>query len=191
MTDDLVPASRCPWCSAAAPIGATQCPACGAALAQRESIAGLAIPGLTTIDPALQAIDGRPIHLRGPSPSQGMAPALLIGVVAGGPIGLAAIGGVAAVAGAEFLASRHGGSGPANLEDVGKPSEVLLQALEQERQAGTNADAGTEAGAGTGAGLGTDPASAPNPQAAAAAPDAAEADHGMSIWRDLPPEPEH
>jgi hypothetical protein len=29
-------------------------------------------------------------------------------VVAGGPIGLAAIGGVAAVAGAEFLAARHG-----------------------------------------------------------------------------------
>jgi hypothetical protein len=175
---------QCPWCAAPAEPDDTVCSACGAALAQRESIGGVQIPGLTSVDPALEDFDKRPIHLRGPSPSQGMAPALLLGVVAGGPIGLAAIGGVAAVAGAEFLASHHGGAGPANLEDVGKPSEVLLQALEQERQAGMNADDATDAGAGT------EPASASNPPAAAA-PDAAAADHGMSIWRDLPPEPEH
>jgi hypothetical protein len=187
--------SQCPWCAAPAKPDDTVCSACGAALAQRESIGGVQIPGLTSVDPALEDFDKRPIHLRGPSPSQGMAPALLIGVVAGGPIGLAAIGGVAAVAGAEFLAARHGGAGPANLEDVGKPSEVLLQALEHERQAGTNADGGTDPGAGTDAGtapgIGTDPASASNPATAFAAPDAAEVDHGMSIWRDLPPEPEH
>jgi hypothetical protein len=175
---------QCPWCAAPAKPDDTVCSACGAALAQRESIGGVQIPGLTSVDPALEDFDKRPIHLRGPSPSQGMAPALLLGVVAGGPIGLAAIGGVAAVAGAEFLASHHGGAGPANLEDVGKPSEVLLQALEQERQAGTNADGATDAGAGT------EPASASNPPAAAP-PDAAAAEHGMSIWRDLPPEPEH
>lgn len=182
---------QCPWCAAPAKPDDTVCSACGAALAQRESIGGVQIPGLTSVDPALDDFDKRPIHLRGPSPSQGMAPALLIGVVAGGPIGLAAIGGVAAVAGAEFLASHHGGAGPANLEDVGKPSEVLLQALEQERQAETNADAGTDAGGGTDAGPGTNPVSASNQPSAAAAPDAAAADHGMSIWRDLPPEPEH
>ena len=51
----------------------------------------------------------RPLHLRGPSPSQGVAPALIIGAVAGGPIGLVAIGGVAAVAGAELLGTRAGG----------------------------------------------------------------------------------
>ncbi len=79
MTEDQA-ARTCPWCSAAAPEPARQCPACGAALAQRESIGGLAIPGLTTIDPALQAIDGQPIHLRGPSPSQGMASGVMAGI---------------------------------------------------------------------------------------------------------------
>ena len=50
-------------------------PSCGAALAQRESIGDLRIPGLTSVDPALEDFDKRPLHLRGPSPSQGMAPA--------------------------------------------------------------------------------------------------------------------
>lgn len=175
MTDQPAPSAEadrhCPWCAAPAKPGDTVCSACGAALAQRESIGGVQIPGLTSVDPALEDFDKRPIYLRGPSPTQGVAPALIIGAVAGGPIGLMAIGGVAAVAGAEFLASRHGGPGPASIEDVGKPSEVLLQALEQERQAAT-------------------PAS-DQPGATAAAQDAAAADHGMSIWRDLPPDPEH
>jgi hypothetical protein len=137
MTDDLVPASRCPWCSAAAPIGATQCPACGAALAQRESIAGLTIPGLTTIDPALQAIDGRPIHLRGPSPSQGMASGVMAGALMGGPVGLGLIGGLAAGAAVEYLGSRGDHAGvPENLDDVGRPSPTTLLALERlEREA--------------------------------------------------------
>ncbi len=44
---------RCPWCSAAAPEGATHCSACGASLAERESLDGLAIPGVTVVDPDL------------------------------------------------------------------------------------------------------------------------------------------
>jgi|GEM_PF-1650363 hypothetical protein len=187
MTDQPGPSAEadrhCPWCAAPAKPGDTVCSACGAALAQRESIGGVLIPGLTGVDPALEDFDKRPIHLRGPSPSQGVAPALIIGAVAGGPIGLMAIGGVAAVAGAEFLASRHGGPGAQNVEDVGKPSEVLLQALEQEREAAAHPDAVTDPGAGV------DPTSASNqpPATAAGAPDAADVDHGMSIWRDLPP----
>jgi RNA polymerase subunit RPABC4/transcription elongation factor Spt4 len=46
---------QCPWCSAVAAVDATHCPACGAALAQRESIADLVIAGVTTVDPALAA----------------------------------------------------------------------------------------------------------------------------------------
>jgi hypothetical protein len=121
--------ATCPWCAAPAAPGATRCTACGAALAQRESIGDLRIPGLTSVDPALEDFDKRPLHLRGPSPSQGVAPALIMGAVAGGPIGLVAIGGVAAVAGTEFLGTRVGGPGATNPEDVGKPSEAALQAL--------------------------------------------------------------
>lgn len=169
MTDEATAAgperASCPWCAAPAVPDATRCTACGAAIAQRESIGDLRIPGLTAVDPALEDYDKRPLHLRGPSPSQGMAPALMIGAVAGGPIGLVAIGGVAAVAGAEFLGARIGGPGGGSLDDVGKPSEVALQALEHLDQApkAAGADAAPE-----------EPA------------DAAAADGGMSIWRDLP-----
>ena len=180
MTEEA-PARQCPWCAAPAKPDDTVCSACGAALAQRESIGDVLIPGLTGLDPALEDFDKRPIHLRGPSPSQGVAPALIIGAVAGGPIGLMAIGGVAAVAGAEFLASRHGGPGSPNLEDVGKPSEVLLQALAREREAAANPAAATDATANADA---ADGAAATGP---ATASEPAEADP----WRDLPPTSEH
>jgi hypothetical protein len=156
-------ARTCAWCGSAANPDATACASCGAALAQRESIGDLAIPGLTAVDAALQDYDKRPLHLRGPSPSQGMAPALIVGAVAGGPIGIAAIGGVAAVAAAEFLGARRPGS--QGLAEVGKPSEVALRALEhldahEARPAPTHPEGG-------------------------AAPAPAD-DDGMSIWRDLP-----
>jgi hypothetical protein len=184
--DGVEPASHCPWCAAPAAADATTCRECGAALAQRDSIADVRIPGLTAVDPALEDYAKRPMHLRGPSPSQGMAPALIVGAVAGGPIGLMAIGGVAAVAGAEFLGTRQGGGGTTNLEDLGKPSEVLLQALEHERTAEAAGPAtalgsmiAADAEAESGSTRGDEPAMEP---------DAAAADGGMSIWRDLPPD---
>jgi hypothetical protein len=152
----------CAWCGTPAAPAATSCSSCGAALAQRESIGDLAIPGLTSVDAALQDYDKRPLHLRGPSPSQGAAPALIVGAMAGGPIGLAAIGGVAAVAAAEYLGARHGGSGA--LDDLGKPSEVVRQAL------GRLEDAGLPAAG-----------SAANGDA-----DAAALEAGRDVWRDLP-----
>ena len=153
----------CAWCGTpASSPDATSCSSCGAALAQRASIGDLAIPGLTAVDAALQDFDKRPLHLRGPSPSQGMAPALIVGAVAGGPIGLAAIGGVAAVAAAEYLGARRGGTG--SLDDIGRPSEVALRALEH-----------------------IDETNEPPPGAPATAElDAAAVDDGRSIWRDLP-----
>jgi hypothetical protein len=161
----------CAWCGTPAMPDATTCVSCGAALAQRESIGDLAIPGLTTVDAALQDFDKRPLHLRGPSPSHGMAPALIVGAVAGGPIGLAAIGGVAAVAAAEYLGARLDGDGAA-LEDVGRPSEVVLQALEHLGENSPDLNAPTD----------------PNVETdAEAAASNATMDDGRSIWRDLPP----
>lgn len=179
MTEPSALAATCPWCAAPAAEGATRCAACGAALAQRESIGDLRIPGLTSVDPALEDYDKRPLHISGPSPSQGIAPALFLGAVAGGPIGLVAIGGVAAVAGAEFLAATRGGSeGPA-LEDLGRPNEVVLQALER---------AGEAAMRDNDAVPGQPHSNATDVGAEAGEPgDAAATDGGRSIWRDLPP----
>jgi hypothetical protein len=50
-TPDPAPSHRCPWCSALTPLGATHCPSCGASLAERESLDGMPIPGVTEIDP--------------------------------------------------------------------------------------------------------------------------------------------
>ena len=47
-------AARCPWCSAVADPGASYCPSCGAVMAQRESLGGLVIPGLTDVDPGMR-----------------------------------------------------------------------------------------------------------------------------------------
>ncbi|HLO36201.1 MAG TPA: hypothetical protein VK194_08965 [Candidatus Deferrimicrobium sp.] len=140
MSDDLVPASTCAWCSAAAPIGATACPACGAALAQRESLGDVRIAGVTDVDPALLEVDGRPIHIPGSSPTQGMAGGVMVAAMAGGPLGLAALGGIAVVGAAEYaMAGRRDRGVTPTLDDVGRPSEVALQALERIAQAESGA----------------------------------------------------
>ena len=174
MTDDAVsePSSlrTCPWCATVATAQATTCASCGAALAQRESIGELVIPGVTSIDPALQGLENRPIRLAGPSPTQGLADgAVLAALVVGGPVGLAALGGVAAVAAAEYAgAGRPHLGAPDNLEDVGRPSEITLRALEHlEDTEGDGSDAGHDDGASA---TGSTP----------------EADAPPDPWRDLP-----
>jgi hypothetical protein len=131
MSDVGATGRECPWCSAPAPAVAASCDSCGAALAQRESLGDVAIPGVTAIDPALQGLDGRPMRIPGPSRTQGVADgAIVAAVVIGGPVGLAALGGIAAVAAAEYAgAGRDRMGAPASLEAVGRPSEVTLQAL--------------------------------------------------------------
>jgi hypothetical protein len=130
MTDGTSLERRCAWCDAVAGPDDTKCRACGAALAQRESIGDLVIPGVTAVDPALASLADRPLHIAGPSPTQGAASSAIIGAMIGGPVGLAAVGGVAALGAVEYLAaSRGGGAGVQDLESVGKPSEAALQQL--------------------------------------------------------------
>jgi len=117
----------CPWCATPAAESATRCRTCGAALAQRESIGDLVIPGLTAVDPALKDLDGRPIHLRGPSPSQGVASSIIVAAAAGGPVGLAILGGVGAIAATEYLGAVKG----KGHEHLGETSEAVLQAVER------------------------------------------------------------
>ncbi len=121
--------ATCPWCATPATDGATRCSSCGASLAQRESIGDLVVPGLTAVDPALKDLDGRPIHLRGPSPTHGAASGLIVAAAAAGPVGLAIVGGVGALAAAEFLGA--GGEKGEGHERVGETSEAVLQAIER------------------------------------------------------------
>ena len=136
MTDDASDGRSCPWCSASAGADATTCGACGAALAQRESIGGLVIPGVTSVHPALQAIDGLPMRIGGPSPTQGMAPGIVIAASFGGPVALAALGGLAVVAAAEYAGAGRGGHGRGSADPttLGNPSAVVLQALDRLEQ---------------------------------------------------------
>ena len=132
MSDEPAVGRTCPWCSAAASDAATTCPACGAALAQRESIGGLVIPGVTTIDPALQAIDGKPMRIPGNSPTQGVASGVFVAAAVGGPVGLAVLGGLAAMGAAEYMGAGRGGPGRSgDLEDIGRPSDLVLRTMER------------------------------------------------------------
>ena len=121
----------CSWCGHPATEDATRCASCGAALAQRESIGDLVIPGLTAVDPALKDLDGRPLHLRGPSPTQGAASGLIVAAAAGGPIGLAIVGGIGALAAAEYLGASGDKAGGKGHGAVGETSGAVLQAIER------------------------------------------------------------
>ncbi len=164
--------SRCPWCSVAVHGDATTCPACGAAIAQRESIGDLVIPGVTAVDPALRAYDAQPLHIPGPSPSQGLAAGAVAAAASGGIGGLAVLGGVAAVAAAEYLGARRTDGGPpVDLDHLGEPSEaarLMLERIEREGEPGA-----------TGEGAASQP-----PAPGAAAPDARP-----RVDEDRPPRP--
>ena len=124
-------AATCPWCATPATPEAKTCTSCGAALAQRESIGDLVIPGLTAVDPALKDLADRPLHLTGPSPSQGVASGAIAAAAMGGPMGIAILGGVAAVAAVEFVGANRGGAGGTPVDQVGQASGATLQAIEK------------------------------------------------------------
>jgi len=138
------PERTCAWCSAPAAVEATHCRACGAALAQRESLGGVVIPGVTDVHPALAAFDAQPIRMHGPSPTQGLASGAVVAAVAGGPAGLVALGGIVAVAAVEYLGNRNpDGSGPLDLEFVGMLSgtaQMVLDRIEREGEPGAAAE---------------------------------------------------
>jgi hypothetical protein len=114
----------CPWCSAPAAIGAPRCGSCGAAIAQRESISGLSIPGVTTVDPNLVA-DSSPASpvLR----TQGTTNVLFAATQVNATLGLAA---AAAVLGQDTIRGMLGGN-DVDPTKVGVPSEAALLAVER------------------------------------------------------------
>jgi len=131
MTDEGVMGRTCAWCSAMAPMNAVNCPSCGAAMAQRDTIGDLRIPGVTDVRADLLDIDGRPIHVSGPSPSQGLAGSAAVLAMTGAPGGLAALGGLGIVGAAEYLGARRAyGEAPA-FDDIGRPSDVVRTLAER------------------------------------------------------------
>ncbi len=133
MADPAEPGAdrTCPWCSEPAHATDTTCLKCGAALAQRDDLGGVLIPGLTGVDPALAAFAAQPTHLRGPSPSQGLATGIIPAAAMGGPAGLAILGGIAAVAAVEYMSGKGPGARRVDLESLGKPSELALLARDK------------------------------------------------------------
>jgi hypothetical protein len=101
------------------PPDATHCPACGDALEQRESIDDLAIPGVTTVDPALQAYAGQPPHIPLPLPMK-VDPI-------GGAFNLGGMTELAALAAPDGTRA----DAPVDPGTVGKPSEAALRAVER------------------------------------------------------------
>jgi hypothetical protein len=125
------PDRRCQWCSTPAADADTHCSACGAALAQREQIGDLVIPGVTHVDPGLKAYAAQPLRIPGPSPSQYVAGPAVGAVVTMGPAGLIALAGLGAVAATEYAGAGRGEMTQADLDKLGQPSEAVLQALKR------------------------------------------------------------
>lgn len=122
---------RCAWCETVAPVAAVNCPACGAALAQREDLGGMVIPGVTGVHPELAAAADRPLHLAGPSRTQGATSGLMAAAALPGPAALAVGAGFAALAAAEYLGAPHAGLAAPEFEAVGRPSESAFRMVER------------------------------------------------------------
>jgi hypothetical protein len=152
----------CPWCSASNPPEARQCGGCGAAIAQRDDLGGVVVPGVTGVDPNLA---GPPHSLASTMlRTQGTANALHATSQVNATLGLVA---AAAVLGQDTIKGILGAK-DADLETVGKPSEAALLAAEKMERERAEAAAADALGGG-------EPASGAGPTAPAFDP-----------WADLP-----
>ncbi len=113
------PSRECPWCSALVPPDATHCSTCGAALAQRESLGDLAVAGVTTVAPALEAYAAEPLPIPLPIPSS-------VDPIGGSPYltGMAELAALAAPYGTRTAA-------PVDPSSVGESSDAALEATER------------------------------------------------------------
>jgi testis-expressed sequence 13 family protein len=115
----------CPWCSATNTPDARTCRSCGAAIAQRDDLGGVVVPGVTGVDPNLL---GAPGSIASPVlRSQGTMGALNAVSQVNATLGLAA---AAAILGQDTVKGMLGLK-DADLDAVGKPSEAALQAFER------------------------------------------------------------
>lgn len=120
------PLTSCSWCAEPAPPGASNCPNCGAVMAQHEDLGGLVIPGVTAVDPAMQARSYTSLVV---GSQARMSTLSMIGSAPGGTV-------IQVAAAAAMLASdrARGFGGSANPDDIGKPSQAALEMAERLRQ---------------------------------------------------------
>jgi hypothetical protein len=124
--------SRCPWCDQPAIPGAGSCPNCGAIMTQREDLGGLLIPGVTTVDPAMQAHSYSSSLIGSQSR---MSTLSTIGAVGGTA---AQVVSAAAILARDGIRGMGGGVAP---EDLGKPSQAALEMSRRLRQTAGEASA--------------------------------------------------
>lgn len=123
---------ECQWCTTTATKEATHCPKCGAALILRETIGDMVIPGVTHVDPALSQFASEPLHLPGPSPTQGAAGPAIAAAALAGPAGLVALAGLGGLAAAEYLGAGRGQKTTrSDIDKVGELSEPVRRMLER------------------------------------------------------------
>jgi hypothetical protein len=156
----------CPWCSGRNAPDARQCATCGAAIAQRDDLGGVVVPGVTGVDPNLL---GTPSSLTSPVlRSQGTLGALNAVSQVNATLGLAA---AAAILGQDTIKGMLGAN-DADLDAVGRPSEAALLAVEKLEREPPAATPAAESGAAA-------PAS---PAPSGGGPTAP----GVDPWADLP-----
>lgn len=140
-TGEQEPTVECPWCSTGAAPGATHCTGCGAVMAQRESLGGMIIPGVTDVDPGMRVptVTGSAISAQARMSTISMA-----GRIGGTSAQVAVVAGMLAK---DSLSGMF--QAAPNIEDVGKTSQAALDMAARlsagaEPEATTNAAAGDE-----------------------------------------------
>jgi hypothetical protein len=125
MTDEQA-GRRCQWCEAVSPDPkATNCPSCGAALILRESIDGIAIPGVTAVDPELQVYAKKPLRIPRGSPSEAVAGPAIAAAALGGPAGLVVLGALGVAVAKEYADA--GGGSKSSTARLGEPSAPIAE----------------------------------------------------------------
>ncbi len=113
----------CPWCSAPA-TGSNICPNCGAVMAQRDSLGGLVIPGVTDVDSNLVP----PTTTSAALHSQSVSNRIALGTTGSLASGVV-VAGAAAVLARDALSGtfQSGGTG----QEVGRPSDAAVAMLKR------------------------------------------------------------
>jgi hypothetical protein len=128
---------RCQWCGEVGQPGATDCADCGAALPLLDAVGQMIVPGVTHVDPELEAYSKQPMRPPRRSATEALAPGVMQAAVLGGPAAIAAAGALAAIAASELRQTGQGGrSTPDGLGEVSRPVLETARRLQQERARG-------------------------------------------------------
>jgi hypothetical protein len=125
---------RCQWCAAVGRPNATQCHECAAALPLLETVGELVVPGVTHVDPELEAYAAQPLRPLRRSATETLAPGVMAAAALGGPAAVVGMGALAAVAASELAGGNRGKGVPADkLGEVSEPVLEVARRLQRDR----------------------------------------------------------